>query len=139
MLKRSPFAHRRYNFFTAHIIVELLLDRVLMQRDVVLLDRFYRNLSRITAGDLFNSFHLFGLPDYEGFIPSYNRFVSSRYLYHYQNWHGLIFALNRIHGRVGLEPFDNQAVEWLVSMHATLERTGLSIIEDIASEIRPHE
>lgn len=130
------FRDRRYRFFTAHVATELLLDRTLIRQNVLMLDTFYKNLSQVSDSNVDMAFRVYDLPNSRGFIAFLNRFRASRYLYHYQNLEGLIFAINRIHERVGLEPFDNQSVDLLVRMDATLQAGGLSIIEDIASELQ---
>lgn len=139
MMSEHGYADRRYHFFTAHVALELLLDRALMRRDIDLLDRFYLNLAQLTKNDLQEALAVYDLRSEAGFLQYMEMFTSSRYLYHYQSFTRLIFALNRIHERVGLKPFDNRAVGLLVRMDATLQAKGLSIIEYIASELPSYE
>jgi hypothetical protein len=139
LIRQQGHHPRRHTFFTAHIAVELLLDRAVMRHDVTLLDRFYLNLAGIGENDVKRAFGTYGLTGAPDFMTFVDRFRNSRYLYHYQDMGGVIFALNRIQGRVGLEPFDNQAVDLLVIMDATLQGPGLSTIEDIAFELTQHE
>jgi hypothetical protein len=137
-LDQNGFRDRRYGFFTTHGVVELMLDRCLMRHDPTMIDRLYFNLDNLTELDTQRAFEAFGLPGFQDFYKFLQRFRSSRYLYGYQYPRGISFALSRIHQRVGLEPFDNQSFDWLVSMDATLRTAGLSTVSDIAEQIKLH-
>lgn len=137
ILANNGFQDRRYGFFTAHIAVELLLDRLLMKTDVLKLDRFYYNLANINENDLHKALQAYNIHGISPLLRFVERFTSSRYLYYYQSLNGLIFAINRIHERVGLEPFENQNVGFLVEMDATVAAAGLSIIGEINRQLLP--
>jgi hypothetical protein len=90
------------DFFVAHILFELVLDRILVQENPEGLDKYYdhwRNTDtqqlRLFSEKLCND----SLEGYELFIK---RFIKRRYLYGFVEWKNLIYILKRIMDRVGI-------------------------------------
>jgi acyl carrier protein phosphodiesterase len=92
-------------FFVSHILLELLLDKILMEREPHLLENFYRRLTdpglqfvvSLTEWAVQRK-----LPRYGAF---YENFVVKKYLYRYTNWDNIIFVLEKILERVGITRF----------------------------------
>lgn len=91
------------SFFVAHILLELGLDRLLIQKDEGLLNQFYNHFERCTpqrikkltswlAGDD-------ALASYDAFL---RKFTQDRHLYRYKDWSYIIYVLKRIMRRVGI-------------------------------------
>jgi hypothetical protein len=91
-------------YFVAHILLELLLDKVLIERDPELLPAYYKHFegampfSIVRHGTEVVSGH--DLPNYEAFLM---KFSENRYLYHYVEYDHLIYILRRLLRRVGIE------------------------------------
>lgn len=91
-------------YFVAHILLELILDKVLIRRDPNILPEYYHHFEslapwvqvRIATETV--SGHL--LPNYETFLQ---KFVENKYLYHYTENDHLIYILRRLLRRVGIE------------------------------------
>ncbi|MFM2375526.1 MAG: hypothetical protein RLZZ165_623 [Bacteroidota bacterium] len=90
-------------FFVAHILIELLLDKVLIQQHPGLLDDYYRQFEslspfrRLRQSTELVSGH--SLPNYESFLA---KFVENKYLYHYTENDHLVYILRRLLRRVGI-------------------------------------
>jgi acyl carrier protein phosphodiesterase len=91
-------------YFIAHILLELLLDKVLIYHDADLLGDYYAHFARLAPyetlrqGTEIVSAHQ--MPNYEAFI---GKFVDNKYLYHYTENDHLIYILRRLLRRVGIE------------------------------------
>ncbi len=91
------------SFFVAHILFELVLDKVLIQADSSLLSRYYEHLENCRIDRMVQLTEWVAstpLPRYDGFLK---KFISKRYLYQYTDWDHLIYVLRRILERVHLK------------------------------------
>ncbi|MEM7370531.1 MAG: hypothetical protein AAF587_18110 [Bacteroidota bacterium] len=97
-------------FFIAHILFELLLDKILIQHDSSLLTEFYHHLTARPVKEyvrLTEWVTRVPMPSYDGFLK---KFIRKRYLYRYTDWEHVIYILKRIVMGVGI-----QKVEYLHS------------------------
>ncbi|MEL6698395.1 MAG: hypothetical protein AAFV78_05720 [Bacteroidota bacterium] len=104
MLKEAihPVEIRR-TFFIAHILFELIIDKILVQKYPELLTEYYAHMENplIEEIDDFTGWLLkYDLPGYGTF---FNRFVKRRYLEDYTEWKNIIYVLKRVMGRVNLD------------------------------------
>lgn len=104
MIKDNGFAEQlpRY-WFLAHIMVELCLDAVLIERDVNLLHKFYNDLGETHKNPSLAKFISFlGEEKTEVFLSKFGRFLEARYLFSYTDSSRMAFALNMISKRAGI-------------------------------------
>ncbi|MEM6265226.1 MAG: hypothetical protein AAGI38_22180 [Bacteroidota bacterium] len=103
LLKQAfPDGEIKRGFFLAHIMLELLLDKILIESDPRFLEEFYRHFhARELAYIKYLSEQIAQRPllEYEAYL---RRFVSSRFLFRYQNPDYIIYVLERIFRRVGI-------------------------------------
>ncbi len=102
--QRFPEQELPRKYFIAHILLELLLDKVLIHHDPEILADYYNHFETQAP------FHLLGkatetvaahpLPNYDAFLT---KFVENKYLYHYTENDHLIYILRRLLRRVGIE------------------------------------
>ncbi|MFK7922157.1 MAG: hypothetical protein AB8H47_09380 [Bacteroidia bacterium] len=93
-------------FFVAHILLELLLDKILLEHDPSLADTYYRHLEEVgikQVSELTQWAVKQDLPRYEGF---FSRYMDRKYLYHYADWQEVIIVLRRILMRVSIHRFE---------------------------------
>jgi acyl carrier protein phosphodiesterase len=102
-----PATHMKRSFFVAHVLLELVLDRLLIAKDEMLLSKFYAHFERcpneqivaltrwLTGGE--------PLPAYSDFV---RRFTEDKHLYRYQEMDYIIYVLKRILRRVGIFEYD---------------------------------
>lgn len=110
ILKQHSFEHiDKYFFFLSHILIELMLDRILIKQYPKLTEQFYLTLDKIEEKYL--EMHLKSINFVEharGFNLFFNQFRRAQYLKGYIDNEKLIFALNKIWGRIGQQPFSSQ-------------------------------
>jgi hypothetical protein len=131
---------KKFRYIYAHILLELLLDRVLIAnyREAAL--RFYDQLMATEKATIAAYFRYKGLTlDNHRFFQHLQRFVHSRYLFNYLENEGLVFALERTTHLAGLPLFAKSdksklinKIEWL---EATVEADYLSIFKKLEKEI----
>jgi len=71
--------------FMAHIAVELLLDHLLIEHQLVNVNRFYEHLEQVNRTILKQYLEIIGLDDTRAFFGFYDKFLEWKYIYDYQN------------------------------------------------------
>lgn len=114
-------------WFMAHILVEMLLDRVLMEKDPGALDRFYSDLELVDWNEVGRFLLDSGKTDIEAFVKHQEGFRKYRFIYQYQEAWGMVEALGRVVLRTGQPALgdefraqlENQIPNWLERTHKT--------------------
>lgn len=131
------------SFFLAHIVVELMLDKILIQRYPELLDDYYKTLERVDL-NLFYQFlnqmnqkwmgtdekNILTLKD------AMQRFCKRKFLTGFVNRANIIFALNRMRMSVGLDELSNEDKIPLDKVLMDYEQTLAFDYQEIFIEIR---
>lgn len=130
-LKDSPVKP----FFLAHIGVELMLDQQLLHHQKINADRFYDQLQEANTPQLHEFLRKAGIPDIDKFDNFYQKFISSRYLFSYNETKNVGYALTQICKRVWKTPFTEDQSQLLIhGLNAYHEHTADRSME-IFSEI----
>ncbi|MBL4655022.1 MAG: hypothetical protein JKY33_04285 [Bacteroidia bacterium] len=79
-----------------------MLDRLLIKMDRAICDKFYASLNKIDYDELNLILNKIPGYDHQSFCNYLDRFKQSQYLYSYEFNDKIIFALNRIFSRVGI-------------------------------------
>ena len=90
-------------FFISHILLELLLDKVLIDTHSEILETYYTHFDGISPLEIRRVTEIAvgkELPNYEGFI---GKFIRNQYLFRYTQFDHIIFVLERILRRVSIE------------------------------------
>lgn len=95
-------------FFLAHLLLELMIDRVIIRREKMILKEFYNELDEIDHNELEKFFIKINLPPTKGFYGYFIKFRKRKYLYKYANNFRLLYITNRILKRVGLPELVDQ-------------------------------
>lgn len=130
----------KYKFFYAHLLLELLLDRILVKHHNDVAPTFYRQLNEVNQATISGFFRYKGLQfSDEQFFRSLDRFTSSRYLFSYAENEGLTFALERTVNHVGLPVFGKSDKKTLINnldeLEATVAADYLSIFKKLEKVI----
>lgn len=122
-------------FFLAHIGLELVLDHLLITQNHVNTDRFYEQLAAANTGELEGFLRLAGLRDQQRFAKFLADFISSRYLFSYENMEHITYALNRICMRLWKNPLTEEQTALLTlkleEFKTLLEKDFFTIFEQI--------
>lgn len=125
--------------FLAHILLELVIDKVFIANDFTLVERFYTDLDQIDASELL--FFMKNKNDdfINGFLEFFRRFRTRRYLYGYTSVDAVIFLLNKVLERISLTAINDEAD--LLKLRKCIEHTEINIINDLKalSTIRDNE
>lgn len=126
-------------FFLAHIGLELLLDHLLLTKNVIDATSFYSLLQKSRTDSLAGFLRLARLPDYTRFNSFLDEFISSRYLFSYGEMKNITYSLDRICMRLWNDPFTPVQLEvlndGLTQFKKHLEPYFLSIFDEIGSEL----
>lgn len=92
---------RRF-WFALHVMIEMILDKVLIQKNTNELDQFYIELkeSILHIPTLLPQINHVNINQFE---TRMNRFIESQYLYKYMENNGIVYGLNRIFNQVGAD------------------------------------
>jgi acyl carrier protein phosphodiesterase len=123
-------------YFIAHILLELLMDKVLIRHDAQLLPNYYRHFESLAPFEAVRkateTVAAHPLPNYESFLQ---KFVENKYLYHYTENDHLIYILRRLLRRVGIEHSgfldDPRFLELMDTFEARIETYYPQFFEEI--------
>lgn len=104
--------------FLGHIVIEILLDATLMQRDPASVDRYYEALGEVSAAKVQQVVNRIARVPTEELQWWIERFREVRFLYDYLDDDKLLFRLEQVMRRVGLPPLGQQLSNWLPSARA---------------------
>lgn len=89
-------------WFLNHLLTEILIDRVLMDRHENLCSDFYTQLQNTDQSQLTLFLKLSGIPNYQNFASGFERFVNLKFISDYEHNEKIILALNRVYMRLGI-------------------------------------
>ncbi len=129
------------SYFLAHILLELLLDKVLIQEHPEILPEFYQHLKNIPY------LHQLRLSEwvcktkmhrYQAYLM---RFEERQYLYDYADWRHILFVMRRILDKVNIntgETLHNpKMLTLLKDYEANLENVWPSLFEELEGKMGP--
>jgi len=83
-------------WFTLHVAIELITDKLLIENNLNELYKFYNTLNTEFKTYLY-FLELVHHPQLETFSNRFKRFTESQYLFHYQSMQGVLYAISKIH------------------------------------------
>ena len=103
-------------WFALHVVIEMILDKVLIQQDNEKLSQFYLELETVKPElpVLLGQIEHQNIPLFE---QRFDRFLESKYLYKYQESHGIIYGLNRVFIQVGASNREWNETQYLQLTH----------------------
>lgn len=106
LLSQGFMQGHKYQHFVAHVMVELILDRVIVKKHPGVPKKFYEHLSNVIDNELIVNLNSFNFV-YDGkeFLSFFQNFVKHRYIFEYQYNERMIYALNRIYSRLVKQDF----------------------------------
>lgn len=103
-------------FFLAHVGYELILDSLLIQENIVNTADFYDDLAACDPAIIQEFLTRAGVPDAASFLPFLESFIRSKYLDSYASSRKVVYALDRIGGRVWHAKFNEQEIAQCVKV-----------------------
>ena len=123
-------------WFLAHIMAELLIDRILITEYPDLLDEFYNSLQQINDNELHGFLNLYKIEDSPKFFEFFNHFRKVQYIRYYTDNNKFVYSLNRIMIRAGVGAMLEDDLLLLQTVCVKLETTLLHNIPDLIVKLK---
>ncbi|QDT52038.1 hypothetical protein Pan44_00450 [Caulifigura coniformis] len=107
--------------FLGHIVMEMLLDSVLIERHPDALDRFYAAMEEVDPQRIQAAVNQCARQPTERLAPLLPQFNAERFLFDYASAEGLAYRLNQVLRRVRLTPLDETAIGAITSARDVVE------------------
>ncbi|MCX6352427.1 MAG: hypothetical protein NTX03_11280 [Bacteroidetes bacterium] len=124
------------SFFGAHILYELLLDRLIIKQNIKVADDFYASLEAVNPGKLSIFLKENNTMRHDDFMAFFTKFKESKYIYRYADDEGLFYAFKRIMMRAGLPELPNTATQLFESISFEAENYIASKFISIFEELK---
>jgi hypothetical protein len=98
--------------FLGHILVEILIDATLIERDPSIAQRYYAAIATVAPERVQAAVNRMARRPTEQLIRWINRFLELRFLYDYLDDDKLLFRLEQVMQRVGLPALGNRLDSW---------------------------
>lgn len=133
--KRSAEPYERL-FFLNHIFVELVIDKMLLNRYPDLADRLYADF-RQAGSEVFVEFlDELRVDDHDRFLAGYERFMEVQYLRKYKEYSNIAYALGRICTKMGLQPFTEYQKSYLHEVAKKIEEFESDQLDELQIALR---
>lgn len=114
--------------FLGHIVVELLLDRWIIEQNAQTLKQFYEAFAAVDPQIVQYTVNRAALRPTEKLIPFWHRFVEERFLADYVEPERMHRRLNHVMKRVGLPRLDDHLVDVLVEGHVLISDRAVDLL-----------
>lgn len=104
--------------FLGHIVIEILIDATLMQRDPTSVDRYYEAIATVSTEKVQQVVNRIARVPTDNLQWWIERFRQVRFLYDYLDDDKLLIRLEQVMLRVGLPPLGRQLSGWLPKARA---------------------
>jgi hypothetical protein len=138
LLEKSNLDKEKFRFsFLAHILLEMMLDRLLLLKNPYLGTDFYDNLDKCDE-DILLYFAMRNSRTDEGFLTLIQKFKQYRFLLQYIRTDSFVYSLSRITGRVGII-FNEKEQEEMVRQINIIEAYVNDSLIDLYPLFNTHE
>lgn len=120
--------------FLGHIVVELLLDWYIAERQPGILDEWYAVLGSVCPLQIQLAVNCLAPRQTENLAPFIRRFLEARVMYDYADDERLLVRLNQILRRVTLEPLDDRFLAVLTEGRQLVYRHGADLLLAVEGE-----
>ncbi|MAT14933.1 MAG: hypothetical protein CMJ46_06655 [Planctomyces sp.] len=121
---------RFYPGFLGHIVTEMLLDAVLIDRYPDRIKRYYDALNEIQPEKVEDVVNLMGTATTDQLAPLIPRFSSERFLEDYLDPVKMLYRLNQVMRRVKLAPLPAETTDLLIEMRQLVERNWRGLLPE---------
>lgn len=129
--------------FVAHIALELMLDSLLLTREIINAHDFYDHLKRSDRHSVTHFLELNDLRDTRLFLDFFDTFLEVNYLHSYRESHNIMYALNRICMRIWHDPLNStqklQLTDVLLDYQQHLQTNFMEIFDDIDKHLNDYD
>jgi len=97
-------------FFVAHIMLELMLDRLILLDSMAYADNFYSDINKVDVEQITEFFQVDTMNGEYNFSGFFQKFRDAKYIYNYVGDENFIYALNRIMKRAAQPVFEGENI-----------------------------
>ncbi|MBI1307845.1 MAG: hypothetical protein GC181_14675 [Bacteroidetes bacterium] len=116
---RSSGISIKRDWFVSHILVELVIDQWLLRKHPSLAIELYTDFESLDIEVILGFLAHLEINNFESFEKGWKHFMEVRYLESYVKTESILYALDRICTKVGLDPFTDR------------QKTSLQIVVDV--------
>ena len=109
------------DYFLSHILIEMLLDKILLDKNPTLAAEFYDMINDVEMEWILKYLRYSGLQDDELFKGNHRRFMKAAFLKDYTSIENVVNILEKVAVKTGLNEFTDGQKELLVEISRTLE------------------
>jgi hypothetical protein len=113
-----------------HILTEVLLDAVLIERDSSSLDAYYEALNKVDADEVENAVNQMCRTTTERLAPWIHRFRQERFLQNYLDDAKLVFRMNQVLGRVELPTLGDDFIDLVPELRTRVAAAADALLKD---------
>lgn len=109
------------DYFLSHILIEMLLDKILLDKNPSLATEFYAMINEVEMEWILKYLRYSGLQDDELFKGNHRRFMKAGFLKDYTSIENVVNILEKVAVKTGLNEFTDSQKELLEDISKTLE------------------
>ena len=109
------------DYFLSHILIEMMLDKVLLDQNPKLAEEFYAMINSVEIDWVLKYLRYSGLQDDELFKGNHRRFMKAAFLKDYTSIKNVVNILEKVALKTGLNEFTEGQKELLAEICETLE------------------
>lgn len=109
------------DYFITHILVELLLDKLLLDKEPDLAEQFYEMIKSVEMDWILKYMRYSGLQDDELWKGQHRRFMKAGFLRNYTSIENVIESVGQVAVKTGLKELNDEQKELLVEICETIE------------------
>lgn len=121
MMRESGDKDLDRDYFISHILIEMMLDKILLDQNPTLADDFYDMINLVEFDWVLKYLRYSGLQDDELFKGQHRRFMKAAFLKKYTSIENVVNMLEQVAIRTGLNEFTDGQKELLVEICETIE------------------
>jgi hypothetical protein len=109
------------DYFITHIMVEVLLDKILLEKNPTLADDFYKMIDSVEQEWILKFMRYAGLQDDELWKGQHRRFMKARFLESYTSIENVVTAVENVCTKIGLIELNADQRQLLIDICETIE------------------
>ncbi len=121
MIRESGDKDINRDYFITHILVEVLLDKILLDQNPNLAEDFYTMINSIEMDWMLKYMRYAGLQDDELWKGQHRRFMKAAFLKNYTSIENVVFAVEQVALKTGLVELNDDQRNLLIEICETIE------------------
>jgi hypothetical protein len=90
-------------WFLNHLLCEILLDRIIIDKYPDICEQFYNDLSSTNQEQVALYLKLNGINNFQNFAIGLEKFVTAKFIFDYKHNEKILLALSRVYQRLGID------------------------------------